>query len=486
MAASTAVLGPPDSSSAGPVVAEASEVGGWVATADRAITGLRRCLQDPGGRVGAGEVLQIERLVRRLDAARLMALGRIDADRAMDDAGPVTDSASASTGSWYAKATRTDGAAAAGDAQLARRLTSEDLASTREAMDDGALSTEHAKVIAHAMTTLPAGLTPQERARIERHLVEQARLLDPKRLRRAARRALAALGRPDEEVDAHHGHSLRDEEERARARTRLTMHDNGDGTTSGHFTIPTLAASMLRKIVQQMTAPRRHQASTGTGTTDGTATGHTFTKAAQDAETGDDAGLAPTCRPPSDYTDRDGGVDSRAMATDWAHAQGLAFTSLLEHLPTEHLHSKTAATVVISLDLDQLISGLAGAGVDTGIEISAADARRLACTAGIVPAVLAGGSLPLDLGQQRRLFTENQRLALATLYDTCAIDGCDRPFAWSEIHHLTPFAAGGPTDLSNAVPACAFHHHKLDDPTYDHTVLTDAHGKHTITIRRRT
>ncbi|MBL8931488.1 MAG: HNH endonuclease, partial [Kineosporiaceae bacterium] len=101
-------------------------------------------------------------------------------------------------------------------------------------------------------------------------------------------------------------------------------------------------------------------------------------------------------------------------------------------------------------------------------------------------AVLAGGSLPLDLGQQRRLFTENQRLALATLYDTCAIDGCDRPFAWSEIHHLTPFAAGGPTDLSNAVPACAFHHHKLDDPAYEHTVLTDAHGRHTITLRRRT
>ena len=38
---------------------------------------------------------------------------------------------------------------------------------------------------------------------------------------------------------------------------------------------------------------------------------------------------------------------------------------------------------MITLDHDTLVSGLGAAGVDTGIEISAADARRLACNAGI-------------------------------------------------------------------------------------------------------
>ena len=35
------------------------------------------------------------------------------------------------------------------------------------------------------------------------------------------------------------------------------LHDNGDGTTTGHFTIPALAAATLGKVIDAMTAPRR-------------------------------------------------------------------------------------------------------------------------------------------------------------------------------------------------------------------------------------
>jgi len=499
----------PDAPPVGPVVLhDVRDVTGWVRVAGDAVTGLRACLDDESVPVRAGDVQAIQRLVRRLDAARLAALSRIDAARnpnrtpdrpspsGSDDTGtddPVGDDGSASTGAWYGKATRTDGPVAASDAQLARRLGGEDLESTREAMDDGSLSTEHAKVIARAMADLSARLTAQERQLVERHLVEQARILEPARLRRLARRALAALERPDAEVDAEHGRTLQTEEERARARTRLTLHDNGDGTTSGHFTVPTLTASVLRKVVQQMTAPRRQSNGKGSGAgfwRDPNPNGNAGTAGpaspADTASAAGDAGEAPTCRPASDYADPDGFVDGKAMATDWAHAQGLAFMTLLEHLPTDHLNGKVAATVVINLDYEKLVWGLGAAGVDTGIEISAADARRMACNAGLVPAVLGGGSLPLDLGRQTRLFSEHQRLALATIYDMCAIDGCDRPFAWTEIHHLEPFVAGGSTDLTNAAPACAFHHHKLDDPSYEHSVATDAKGRHTIFLRRRT
>lgn len=47
-----------------------------------------------------------------------------------------------------------------------------------------------------------------------------------------------------------------------------------------------------------------------------------------------------------------------------------------------------------------------------------------------MPAVLGGASLPLDLGPQQRHFTEAQRTALATVYDSCAAKDCDRPYAW--------------------------------------------------------
>ena len=103
-----------------------------------------------------------------------------------------------------------------------------------------------------------------------------------------------------------------------------------------------------------------------------------------------------------------------------------------------------------------------------------------------MPAVLGTTSVPIDLGRSARLFSEAQRVALAGVYDSCTVDGCDRPFAWCEIHHVEAWAAGGRTDLAGGVPACAYHHHRLDDPRYEHTVVADARGKKTIFLRRRT
>ena len=55
----------------------------------------------------------------------------------------------------------------------------------------------------------------------------------------------------------------------------------------------------------------------------------------------------------------------------------------------------------------------AGAGRDTstGEIMTAGEARRLACTAGILPVVLGGKSEVLDLGRTRRLFSPAQRKA---------------------------------------------------------------------------
>ena len=109
------------------------------------------------------------------------------------------------------------------------------------------------------------------------------------------------------------------------------------------------------------------------------------------------------------------------------------FAQLLEHLPTDPLHGKVAATVVVTLDLDTLRGQLRAAGVDTGDLVSAAEARRLACQAGLVPAVPDGKSLPLDLGRSSRLFTEAQRVAGATRHTRCAAEGCDIRYAWCEL-----------------------------------------------------
>ena len=169
------------------------------------------------------------------------------------------------------------------------------------------------------------------------------------------------------------------------------------------------------------------------------------------------------------------------MSFDWRQRRGIAFAQLLEHLPTDHLHPKTAATVVVTIDHRGLCEALKVAGLGTGESISAGQARRLACGAGLVPAVLGGRSVALDLGREARLFSQAQRIAAGLSHDTCAAAGCDRPFAWCELHHRQPWVAGGRTDLGNAVPLCHWHHQRIHDHHYLHTHLPDG----TIRFRRR-
>jgi hypothetical protein len=390
----------------------------------------------PGVELASGDyakaVREVDRAVARLQAVRLSLVA------AADRAEVALGSGMSGTGAWLSKHTRTTGAAAAGQVALAGAL--ESLPATGAALRDGALSAEHAAVIAAATRQLPATLAAEQQAVVEAGLVEQAKRLDPAALR--------------EEADRHHDRVLRDEEARARAKTRLTMHDNHDGTLTGHFTVPTVAGAILKKVIGQLVSPRR---------------GRLGASRAQAGPSGD--GL------------------------DWAHRQGEAFAELLEHLPTDRLHTKTAATIVVTLDHTQLRHDLAAAGVDTGHEISAGEARRLACGAGILPAVLNGASLPLDLGRTRRFFTEAQSVALATRHTTCLADGCDRPYAWTELHHQDPWSTGGRTDLAKAEPLCGFtwveegaqrpsrtHHHRIHDPSYLHR----RHPDGSITFHRRT
>ena len=94
----------------------------------------------------------------------------------------------------------------------------------------------------------------------------------------------------------------------------------------------------------------------------------------------------------------------------------------------------------------------------------------------------------LDLGRQERFFTEAQRTALATIYETCAADDCDRPYAWSELHHGDPWSRGGLTDLDQALPLCGYHHRRIHDPAYTHHTTRDPHasGAKTVHFQFRT
>lgn len=141
------------------------------------------------------------------------------------------------------------------------------------------------------------------------------------------------------------------------------------------------------------------------------------------------------------------------------------------------------AEVIVHVDLDTLRSGLHRHGVcrtSHGADLSPDTARRLACEADIIPAVLDGRSVPLDVGRAKRLATVHQRRALEAVHDSCAVPECDVGFTRCVIHHLRPWEHGGASDLANMVPLCNAHHHAVHeggwtitvDPTTRHVQVT--------------
>ena len=214
------------------------------------------------------------------------------------------------------------------------------------------------------------------------------------------------------------------------------MYDDGYGKVHGRFTLDTLTGAMLKKALFAIAAPK-HQASKG--------------------PLGD---RLPT-----------------------PERLGHAFTELVQRYPTKRL-PKTGglnATVVVLMDLETLMGDLKAAHLDTGETISPGAARRLACEAGIIPAVLDGKSQVLDLGRKKRFYTEAQRIAKTIETGGCEIDGCDWPPGMTHMHHPVRWADGGQTNR-DAIMICPWHHARAHDQRYNLTRLPTG----TYTFHRRT
>ncbi len=356
-----------------------------------------------------GAVEQVSVLENRAAAVKLGLLAEVDRRRLAKRLGAT------GTDAWAASLTGTTRGVMAGGLWLAR-LLEERYPTTRDAFAAGGINQAQARVIVRAAERLPTSVTVEQRTAAETGLVAKAvNGMDAKGLRRAARRMLdqvAAISK--QEVDAHEADQLEKQEQAAERETNLAMWDNGDGTWTGKFTIPDLHASLLRAFLERLCSPTR------------LATQHRRGQTVAD--------------------------ETVATGVNTYERQGRAFTELIEHLPADGF-GRGGIGVMVHLDHQHLLDGLASARLDTGADISAGQARRLACTAGIIPTVLNGDSIVLDLGRTRRLHSPAQARALSVTYETCAAEGCQRPFAWCDIHHPHPWSRGGATDLDERAPA---------------------------------
>ena len=105
--------------------------------------------------------------------------------------------------------------------------------------------------------------------------------------------------------------------------------------------------------------------------------------------------------------------------------------------------------------------------LDTGDPITADQARKLACEAGIISMVLGGKSKILDLGRSKRLYDLYQRIAIRHRDKQCTALGCEWPAALCHVHHNVPWSRGGKTDIVDGRLLCSRHHSYAHSPKYE-------------------
>jgi hypothetical protein len=117
--------------------------------------------------------------------------------------------------------------------------------------------------------------------------------------------------------------------------------------------------------------------------------------------------------------------------------RGEAFCSLLEELPSDGLPVRggTATSVMVMIDLEALRSGLGLAETSTGELISATEARRLACTANIVPGRPRWPRRDPRRGPRQPPVPVRAAQGDGAPRPPFLAEGCDIPAAWCEAHY---------------------------------------------------
>lgn len=337
---------------------------------------------------------------------------------------------------WLALQTRTTRREARRELALGRAL--EQHSAVASAMTSGELRTEQARAIVEAVDVLPARVNAETRGLAETTLLELASRHDARDLKQIGKRILDVVA--PEVGESHEETVLAEEEARALSGVELTVSDDGNGLCQGRFAVPSHIWAMLKRHLLALANPARHT----------------------EAELRDESG-------------------------DWKPLRrrlGEAFIEYVERYPAAATPQTAGvnATVVVTMTLDQLLAEHATALLDDGSRMSAGQARRLACEAGIIPVVLDSKSQPLDIGRAARLFTKAQRIALGLRDGGCTAKGCETSASGCHAHHDDPWSRLGLTDLANGRLLCPRHHRLAHDSRYAMTV----HADNKVTFARRT
>jgi hypothetical protein len=168
--------------------------------------------------------------------------------------------------------------------------------------------------------------------------------------------------------------------------------------------------------------------------------------------------------------DAEGGLDPIGLR----RAEALVRIAQLATAHAESCNGQATGrhTIVATIPLDFLTSGLGVATLEGGGTITAAAARRWACDTNLIPAVLGADGEILDHGRSRRLISTGQRSYLAQRDGGCLFSDCDRPPADCDAHHRKHWTRDhGKTADTNLDLFCSFHHHLVHEGGWTYTII---------------
>ncbi|MFJ2759759.1 DUF222 domain-containing protein [Nocardioides sp. NPDC087217] len=358
--------------------------------------------------------------------------------RVLATAGDIAEETGAKDASgWMRTELLVDKGVARSQVKLAAAVSKYELVA--DGLAEGVVSQDKARVITQALDKIEAdpAASAEDLALAEKLLVDYATRLTANELKIVGRRILAEID--PERFEQAEAKALQREEEHAQRRTFFQSRDNGDGTIDIQARVSRAVGMRLRTLLDSLAQPRKLSA------------------------------------------------EDKGRKAPYDRLLGQAFARVVETYDVDQLprHGGHATTMFITMSVEDLRKdlGTAALGFD-GERITAAEARRMACNADLVPVVLGTDSEVLDLGRTARLAYPVQHRALRLRDKCCQAEDCDAPAAWTEAHHLKPWAEGGRTDLANMVLLCPSDHRRIHEPNYAYERLPD--GRIRFTRRTRT
>ena len=356
---------------------------------------------------------------RRVSALKAVLIGEAD------EAGSAMRARHTRLRDWLAGSGQESPRRAAAAVWKAREL--EQRPRVREAATSGRISLEQAAAINEALNGLPTGFDKAQQQHAEDLILVAATHTSPERLRTMAESLVTQVAPTQAETPEQRAARLEARDARARARRCLRFGPETDGSIDFSGSLPVLDGRRLQQLVQAI-ADRDYRSA---------------------KDTHDRKRLLQT--PQQRLADALCTLVTAAGATT-STPHGTAEPSGVR-VPTG------AAQLMVVIPYEQLLDRACERGVlMDGTAVSPGELRRLACQADLIPVVLGTDSTILDVGRVHRLAPPALRLAVALRDGGCAFPGCTMPMWHCDVHHVTPWQLGGPTNLGNMVALCQPHH----------------------------